>query len=184
MGLAPRATTLGGDRETQFPNSTVEAKVLSDALHHGAVLSIGRYDFRLELEVLQSHLRRILPIDDRYRRDQLVGPTALCLHWLGFTGRRHGLNRSYPLPRLQFLIENCFGFPSFTMPADAVLAALTYRGFSVDRVKLGNWQEFGWAADIRGATYLPGDLTRTVPLAALGQRGALPLIKIEFPERL
>jgi hypothetical protein len=54
-------------------------------------------------------------------------PTALCVHWLAFCGRRHGLNRSYPVPRLRYLIEGWCGIPCFSLPCDAVLAALTYQ---------------------------------------------------------
>jgi hypothetical protein len=71
------------------------------------------------------------------------------------------------------------------LPCDAVLAALAYRCFSVDRVKLSGFhRQYGWVADIRSVTYLPRDPSRLVPLTALGERGVLPPIKIFLGTRM
>jgi hypothetical protein len=168
-------------QESHFPNTTVDREILAEALNRGAILGIGPYDSRFDLVELRSLLQRAFPVDDAYRRNQLVVPTALCVHWLAFCGRRHGLNRSYPVPRLRYLIEDSCGLPYFALPNDALLAALAYRGFSVERIKLSGFEaQYGWAANIRSVTYLPQDQSRLVPLAALGQGGVLPPIKIKF----
>jgi hypothetical protein len=169
-------------QECRFPNSTVDPKLLADALQYGATIAIGRQESCITLEALQSLLDRVFAFDDAYRRSQLLGPAAICMHWFWFTGRQTSLNRLYPATSLREFIATCFGLSHHDVPMDAVLAGLIARGFDIERTK-ADWQSpFNWAANIRGRTHLPHDRWRWVPLTALGQRGALPPIKIEFWE--
>jgi hypothetical protein len=152
-------------------------RILTDALQRGGTLIVRHDQSLLDDAKLQTWLKYVFPLSDTDRRLQLRAPTALCIHWLGFCGQRLGINRNYPIPRLQYLIENSFGLPSFIMPEDALLAALAHEQFTTERVKISGGG-YGWAANIRSVTRHPQNLSRQVPLGALGQPGIVPPIKI------
>lgn len=152
-------------------------RVLADALRRGDTLNVGHVERSLNQSELQVWLKHVFPLSDTERRLQLRAPTALCIHWLGFCGRRLGINRNYPIPILQYLIEKSFGLPSFIMPEDALLAALANEQFTTERVKISGGG-YGWAANIRSVTWHPQNRSRQVPLTVLGQPGIVPPIKI------
>jgi hypothetical protein len=152
-------------------------RILTDALQRGGTLIVGRDCDMLDQMELQAWLKHMFPLSDTCRWLNLCAPTALCIHWLRFCGRRCGLNRNYPIPRLRYLIEDCFGLPSFAMPEDALLAALAHELFTTERVKI-NSGGYGWATNIRSVTWHPKNGTRQVPLTVLGQRGVIPPIRI------
>jgi hypothetical protein len=158
---------------TNYPN------MLAAALQRGATLYIGRYEHPVRLEELQGLLKNAVFFDDDYRRIQLIGPTALCAHWFGFTGPRCGLNHHYPVTLLRELIGSCFGLEYYNIPMDAVLAGLLLQGFQVARIEAGGTGPtlFNWGANIRSVTY-PPLVDRLTRITELGKRGAIPPIRI------
>lgn|SRR5262249_50626544 len=160
----------------QFPNTSFDPQTLAAALKHGATLYIGTDGSPFEFDEAQTLLGDIFPFDDTYRRDRLIGPTALCAHWFCFTGRQAYLNHCFPATFLRELITTCFGLDYSDIPMDAVLAGLVWQGFQVERLKAKGPTRFNWAANIRSIAYLSG--SRPIQITRLGDRGAIPPIRI------
>jgi hypothetical protein len=158
--------------------TTVDFERLAAALQRGATLYIGSDETSLRLGELQRQLKSTFPFDDSYRHARLVAPTAICAHWLGFTGRRSALNHRYPATFLRELITTCFGFDYADIPMDAVLGGLVHQGFHVEKVKGKSRAVFNWAANIRSVTYLPATGGRWIRITELGKRGAIPPMRI------
>jgi hypothetical protein len=169
-------------QECRFPNSTIDPKIIAGALQRGAVITLGRHQFSITLENVQSLLKRAFRFDDEYRRSQLLGPTVICMHWFWFAGRQTRLNRMYPVTSLRTLISTCFDLSFDDLPMDAVLAGMIDRDLDMQRIAVGQQGPFNWRTNIRGHTHLPNDPSRLLPLRALGLRGCLPPVKIEFWE--
>jgi hypothetical protein len=192
MEKAPHPAASGAHRagdgsipgqECRIPNSTLDPKILADALLRGAMLGIGRKgEGLLTIDAVQTAIGAASRLDRELSPDHLIGPAALCIHWFDFTGRQANLNRKYPVSRLHALIAACFGLLGRDLPVDAVFAGLNASCLIVERIKKDWRSPSSWAAAIHGRTHLPHDRRRWVPLTALGQRGALPPIKIEFWE--
>jgi hypothetical protein len=157
--------------------STMDPQTLAAALQRGATLHLGRYEHPLRLSELQTRLKNAFAFDGDYRRNHLLGPTAICAHWLGFTGQRNGLNHQFPATFLHELITRCFGLDYAQVPMDAVLAGLIWQGFQVERVKAKGLAPFNWAANIRSVTYPPGG-DSLIRITELGKRCAILPIRI------
>ena len=164
-------------------NSTTYPQRLAAALERGAVLQIGPSDSPLSLESLQSFLKNIFRFDDDYRHQQLTGPTAICAHWFGFTGRQSGLNHLCPATVLRDLIVTCFDLDYSDIPMDAVLAGLVFQGFQVERTKAKGLSPFNWVANIRTMNYPPRRLAAWCRIDELGILGAIPPIRISAAPR-
>jgi hypothetical protein len=157
---------------------TVDPENLTASLQRGLTLYIGKQEYSLRLWDLQRLLQDTFPFDDSYRRNQLIGPTALCAHWFCFTGRQHGLNHHYPATFLHELITTCFGLDYSDIPMDAVLAGLRHRGFRVERTKAKGLAPFNRAADIRSVVYAPAGDGGWIRITKLGARGIVPPIRV------
>jgi hypothetical protein len=182
-GRAHRAESLeflGGT--STIKNSTTDPDFLAAALRRGATVYIGPHSDPVDLTGLKSLLEEAFPFDDGYRHYQLIGPTAICAHWFGFTGRRMGLNRVYPATFLRALIVGCFSLDYPDIPMDAVLAGLTRRGFEIERVKPKSAVLFNWAANIRTMTCAPQGGAKLIRITELGNPGAIPPIEISEQE--
>jgi hypothetical protein len=182
---APNEPNRAGDgripgQECRPPDSTVDPKILTNALQQCAVLLVGRRNEScLDRETLRSILKNAVRLDHVSARDQLIGPAALCAHWFDFTGRQGYLNHKYPVSRLQALITECFGLSREDIPIDAVFVGLEARCLPVEPIRNRRSPD-NWAAAIRGRTRHPADLSRWVPLSTLGQRGVVPPIEIYY----
>jgi hypothetical protein len=164
-------------------SSTTYPQMLAAALEGGAVLQIGPSDSPLSLESLHSFLKDIFCFDDDYRHRQLIGPTAICAHWFGFTSRQSGLNHLCPATVLRDLILTCFDLDYSDIPMDAVLAGLVFQGFQVERTKAKGLSPFNWVANIRTLNYPPRLVAAWCRIDELGVLGAIPPIRISPPRR-
>ena len=180
-GRAHRAGLFEGGTSI-IKNSSANPDFLKAALRRGAAVYIGRHSDRVDLTGLKSFLEGAFPFDDDYRHYQLIGPTAICAHWFGFTGRRVGLNHNYPATFLRDLIVGCFSLDYSDIPMDAVLAGLIRRGFEIERVKPKSAPVFNWAANIRTMTYSPQGGAKLIWISELGKPGAVPPIEISEQE--
>jgi hypothetical protein len=183
LGRAHRAESLeflGGT--STIKNSSADPDFLGAALRRGAAVYIGRDSDPVDLTGLKLFLEGVFPFDDDYRHYQLIGPTAICAHWFGFTGRRVGLNHIYPATFLRDLIVGCFSLDYSDIPMDAVLAGLIRRGFEIERAKPKSAPLFNWAANIRTMTYPPQSGAKLIRITELGKPGAVPPIEISEQE--
>jgi hypothetical protein len=159
-------------------NSSADPDFLKAALRRGATGYIGPHSDSVDLAALKSLLEEVFPFDDDYHHYQLIGPTAICAHWFGFTGRRIGLNHVYPATFLRALIVGCFSLDYPDIPMDGVLAGLTRRGFEIERVKPKSAVLFNWAANIRTMTRALQGGAKLIRITELGKPGAIPPIEI------
>jgi hypothetical protein len=191
---APGIVSLGGvsragdgripGQECRSPNSTVDPRILAEALRRGATLKIGRIGSPLDLAGLQSLLANSPEHQGTHCTDQLMGHTALCAHWFGFCVGRRGFNHWYPGPLLAYLIETCFGLDRFTLKTEPVVAGLFYCGFTIrNGTPVERIPASGLNTDISSRTFPPNDFSRLVQIKTLGKPGALPPIPIEYRGR-
>jgi hypothetical protein len=163
-------------------NRSADPDLLGAALRRGATVFIGPHSDPVDLTGLKSLLEEVFPFDDDYRHYQLIGPTVICRHWFGFTGRRVGLNHVYTATFLRNLIVECFGLDYPDIPMDAVLAGLVHRGFEIERVKPKSAPLFNWATNIRTMTYTPQGSAKLIRITELGKPDVIPPIEISEQE--
>jgi hypothetical protein len=181
-GRAHRAESLEFRGGTSSIKNITDPDFLAAALRRGTTVHIGPHSDPVDLRGLKSLLEEAFPFDDDYRHYQLIGPTVICAHWFGFTGRRVGLNRVYPATFLRDLIIRCFSLDYPDIPMDAVLAGLVRRGFEIERVRPKSSLLFNWATNIRTMTYAPHGGAKLIRITELGKPGAIPPIEISEQE--
>jgi hypothetical protein len=166
-------------------HTTVEPFELAEALHCNAAVYIGAKQGRLLiLDEVEPFLAERLRSQSERGKLLLIGTYVVCVHWLEFVGRRHGLNHQYPLPQLRCFVEQCFGLEHGGVSMGVLADALRSYGFQIKSKKSRGGYE--WKTNIRSVArvgFNEDGQPMHGPITKIGERGALPPIAIKHFER-